>query len=187
MKKNIMIKQISLTALVLCTSFSASAGMFSWLGGMIRESRRVDTLVVTGNYVKPRLLAELIQHRIGQPILLVNRNEEGLLDLYYMPIKPKPNANRLNQEELIEFTDLVNPKRVVIVGDTKYVPIEIRNLFLDRYPTQEVTSPNWAINAEALAVIFDYPALPGHFAKLLKGVMTQQQSGQTGGVPQAME
>jgi len=156
----------SLLLVGVLVSSTASAGLLSKIKDAFASKHRASTLIVAGNYVRSRLLAELIQRKIKQPILLVTEKQGGTYDIYYMPYGP--DAVSLERDNLVEFTDLLNPKRIVVIGDSTYVPTEIVSLFEDRFPSVKVDSPNWAKNAESLATLFRYRSLPRHFADLLK-------------------
>ena len=49
------------------------------------EAKRADTLIVTGNYVKSRILAELIQRETEQPVLLLPSGKEVITMFFLTP------------------------------------------------------------------------------------------------------
>ena len=81
---------------------------------------RVNTLLVTGNYLKPRLLCELAQYRSKQPILLVQSdpdNAEGTARLFYLPGSGSQESEEISATQFTDFLDFLNPKKVVFVGN----------------------------------------------------------------------
>ena len=59
---------------LFCTIYTSHAGLnpFSWLKK--KGPKRAETLVITGNYVKSRLLGELIQFKSEQtPVIIADR------------------------------------------------------------------------------------------------------------------
>jgi hypothetical protein len=154
-------------AIVLGMALPVQASFMSKLGALIPSypETRVDSVLITGNFVKSRLLAELIQQKKECPILLVAPGASGM-ELYFMPYGT--DVVQLSQKECVEFIDLQRPKRLVFIGDSQYVPEEIVGMMRGRYPIVQVSGNNWAQNAEALASIFRYKKLPRHFADLLK-------------------
>ena len=152
--------------------FLSKLNVFQYWSG----KSRVDTLMVTGNYAKSRLLAELVQSKTKQPILLVEPGTRGE-EMYFLPAAPEALA--VEKAKFVEFVDfLLQPQdqkrarrhkqgRVVFIGDTDFVPQEFVDTLRDRFPTFIVASDNWQNNAEALARLFKYKKLPQHYSDLL--------------------
>ncbi len=157
---------VTLIACVLILgSGSVMGGMLSRLDYMLHSwppEHRVKQLVVTGNYAKSRLLAELVQHHTKQPVLLVSPARQGN-ELYFLPYGPE--AIKLQQKDLVEFVELVNPKELLFIGDNSFVPEKTVNKLKDRMPSIRVSSGNWAQNARTLASMFKYRKLPDKFAR----------------------
>ena len=151
--------------LAVISGSSVSAGLLSKMDYMLHswpKKHRIQTLLVTGNYVKSRLLAELVQHHTEHPLLLVNP-ANGTTELYFMPYADE--AMQLDEAECIEFVELVNPKRVLFVGGPRYIPDSVAEKIESRVSSVRVSSPNWAKNAKALADMFMYRKLPERFAR----------------------
>jgi len=113
--------------------------------------RRAETLVVTGNYAKSRLLAELFQHQTGQPVLLISPEGSGREQLYFMPSSPEASACAASK--FAEFVDFLHPNRVVFLGDASFVPPSYIDQARGRYPTVVLNSRDWLDNAKALGVL----------------------------------
>lgn len=115
------------------------------------RARRLDTLILTGNYAKPRLLAEQAQAQTNLPIVLVSQ-EHGGDEIYYLP--SKPSAMRIEPRKFLEFVDvMLRPKRIVVLGDQTYVPARYVDMFKDRYPTIVISGNDWIANAEQLGKV----------------------------------
>jgi hypothetical protein len=136
----------------------------SWLSRMnifarMGERDRVETLLITGNYGRSRVLAELAQEKRKHPILLISPEAGGRNDIYFMPTRPEALA--LPEDQFLEYVEFLKPKRVVVLGDETYVPTR----FLDQLRGSNVqtivlNSKDWNKNAEALATIIQYLAAP---------------------------
>ena len=128
------------------------------------EDRRVDTLLVAGNYTRSRLLAELIQKDNESPIILLSP-EASPKFFYYIADEKK--ATKYNISRLEEFYQFVNPKSTVIVGGKKYVGEKVVKM-LDRNsaPCTSFNSSNWLANAKAAEKHFDIRKLAKDFSRL---------------------
>jgi hypothetical protein len=84
-----------------------------------KNPKRVEVLLVTGNFVKSRVLAELIQKHLKQPILLLPSGEEG--DALYF-LLPNGETGAVAAEDYVKFVDFLNPKQVLFLGNKDYAP-----------------------------------------------------------------
>jgi len=140
----------------------------SWLSRMnvfarLGERGRVETLLVTGNFGRSRMLAELAQERRKHPILLISPEAGGRDDLYFMPTRPEALA--LPESKFLEYIEFLKPKRVVVLGDESYVPARyLDQLRRSGLQTIVLNSKDWNRNAEALAGIINDLSLPRVYA-----------------------
>jgi len=171
-----------LLVLVAGFCFAANAGIVDkltfyrkWLA-----KNRVQSLIVTGNYAKSRLLAELVQYKTKQPILIISSTAAGETELYFMPSAPE--AVVLEPSKYVEFVDFLKPERIVFVGDSDYMPARFKDQLRDRYPSVVVNSSDWSKNAEAMAGLFKHKKLPELYNKYLR-----QLDDATSGRPATMD
>ena len=125
------------------TCVGAQAGWFPWVRG-----RRVDTLLITGNYAKSRLLAELFQRETKQPILLISTEGVGNDQMFFLPSVPEAMA--LEPTKYAEWVEYLQPARIVILGDEAFVAQSYVDQVRSRFPTVVLNSRNWLDNAKAL-------------------------------------
>ncbi len=158
---------ILLAAGILTFTAAANAGFLDKLNFFKNWSatERVDTLMITGNYAKSRLLAELVQHKTEQPILLLSPGGSGNMEMYFLPSAPEAMA--LQPEDYVEFVEFLQPKRIIVIGNEKFVPSSYYKTLQDKFPTVIVASEDWLKNAEALATIFEYKKLEQHYSDYL--------------------
>jgi hypothetical protein len=165
------------------TCAAVQAGILDWWRG-----RRVDVLMITGNYAKSRLLAELAQFRTKQPVILVSPARAGDRDeLYFLPSAPE--AMSIEKPKFVEFVSFLQPKRIVVLGDSSYVPTEYLDLLRDRFPVLVVAGKDWHQNAQALAKIVGNSGLPKRYLELLARIeeahVRQAYTAETGIMPPA--
>lgn len=162
-----MLARHSLRGAFLALVFTACGMMAqekSWASRMnvfkrMAERGRVDTLLITGNFGRSRILAELAQEKRKHPILLISPEAGRRDDIYFMPTRPE--AFVLPESEFLEYVEFLKPKRVVVLGDESYVPARYLDLLRgSNVQTIVLNSKDWNKNAEALANIINYLALP---------------------------
>ncbi|MBT3380387.1 MAG: hypothetical protein HN742_02615 [Lentisphaerae bacterium] len=156
---------VLVVGLALCGQ--AQAGFFDRMTFFRNWSakNRVDTLLITGNYAKSRLLGELVQHKTKQPIILISPSTGGATELFFLPSGPEAMA--IEAGKYVEFVDFLKPKRVLFVGGDNYTPTAFVDQLRDRYPTVLVTSNDWQKNAEALATLTKDRRLPKKYMDYL--------------------
>ncbi len=137
----------------------ANAG-WDWARPYQGPSKEVTTLVVSGNYTKARVLAELIQGETNQPILLITA--EG--KLFFMP--GKGPCLEVQDADYTNFVRVVNAKQVLILGDTRYVPESYTKRMDPKQTIIRVDNKDWFQVAVTVGKILDKPYLAGKFKKL---------------------
>jgi len=142
---------------------SASAGPFSFLNP--KNPKRIKTLIVTGNFVKSRMLAELIQFRTNQPILLLpTGNEEGTM--YFLG--PELQAYELEPANFKDFVAFLQPKKVLFLGDKNYAPPEFIDELGEVATTWVVNSGDWEQIAFSVEEVMRIRKLTFDYLVLLK-------------------
>ena len=156
-KRSVAVLLLMATAMAL----PCQANPFNAIRNFFVKEHGADTLIVTGNYVRPRLLSELIQRKTKDPILLISGN--GNNRVFYLSVD-RDAPLEIKGGSYVEFIQLLNPRRLVVLGNDAVVPARIVDVFKDRFPTMTITGTNWGVNAEAAANLFEYKNLPNHYA-----------------------
>jgi hypothetical protein len=134
-------------ALVTTTLFAGSwDGPYKPNKGPDKE---INTLVITGNYLKPRLLAELIQVESKQPILLLPSQPGGMV--FFLP--SNETAMEVDSANFAKFLKFANPKRIIIIGDESFVPESYARQINPNLTVWRVKNKDWkqvAADAEDL-------------------------------------
>lgn len=148
-------------ALALCVALflTASCSLFR------KSSRaRVNTLIVTGNYMKPRLLAELAQYRSKQPIILCQQDGADIR-LFYLDGNQK--SDDIAASKFRDFVEFLNPRTIVFMGDENYVPASLVEQIKGGFRVMTLTSDDWEKNAQMLGEIMNQPKLNRLFKEYL--------------------
>lgn len=152
--------KVAVLLVVLCVGAVAEATPWTALG----PKRKIDTVILTGNFKSPRLMAELIMLESRQPhILLPNRPDDDLVIVRLA----KNNSFQIREEHLGDFVANVQPRRVVILGDERYVPSRYEEMLYDKEtPVVRIYGKDWNRVAEELSFMLNLSNLADNFKKL---------------------
>ena len=161
MKMNIsrFTKFAALTMLALIC-VAAEAAPWRSLG----PRNQLQTLVITGNYKSPRLLAELIQNESRQPYILLPDPVRGDGRIYFCP--PKSAAMEIREEYFNAFIRTAGPKRIVILGDERYVPRRFEDMLDKAIPIVRISGSNWFRVAQELTFLLNLSHLDRNYREL---------------------
>jgi len=166
-------KRIILFSLVLSLTQLSYAGF--WETVKFWETPKVETLIITGNYTKSRLLAEIIQNEEKAPILLFSPKSKNA-EFFYLPYGKDAHAKKL--ERLSEILKFIDPKSALVVGDSSYVGKDIiKALNKTTIPTTHLSSVNWVVNAQAASRIFDADIIVKDYVRLSKKLSKSESDG----------
>lgn len=159
LRKNIM-KKIFVFAVLALSSAIACANPWSYHG----PKRDIVTLVVTANYEKPRLIAELIQIESLQPFLLLPVNGDG--NIYFCPPTHLGAAKKIEKNKLGNIVAFIAPKQIIVLGNEKYVPASFVAELRKIAPVVVVNADTWQQAADTIAPMLNLSRLPRSFRKL---------------------
>ena len=148
-------------ALTFTIVAAVSAGFWDWTTPYKGPSKDIATLVMTGNYTKSRLLAELIQAETKQPILLVTK-EGG--QLFFMPARG--SCLEVQDAKFSEFVKFLNPKQIIVLGDTSYVPDSYAKRIDSKQTIIRIDNKDWNEVAVTAGKILDKTNLAYDFKRL---------------------
>lgn len=150
--------------MILSASSSLFAGFWSKLQPYQGPHKDIITLVITGNYSKPRLLADLVQNENKQPYLLIPGSVGG--ECYFVPSATDPL--KISDENFTKFVKMLNPKQIIIIGDTKYVSDYYLGKIDKTQTFIRINNKDWVEVAKSLGKILDLPNLADDYERLLK-------------------
>ena len=146
---------------------SAQADSFwEWSRPFKGPGRKVTTLVITGNYKRPLALAQLIRAENRQPYLLVPAQESGLKDVFFCPVNEKTPAIKLRAEDISRFVRLLNPEKVIILGDVRYVPERYVPELSGLIPIVRIDCDDWVRNAGTLGKMLNLNYLERDYTRI---------------------
>lgn len=153
-----MVKKIALIALVAVCSAVAYAA--PW---MSHNSRRAPkSLIVVGNYRTPRLMAATIKALTSQPYLIITKDGRYFMALSKVTVP-------LNPEKLDVYINQLNPRRLVIIGDERFVTLaqeqKLRSINLKRIPIVRIYGGDWGRIAEELDDLLNIGNLSREFRR----------------------
>jgi hypothetical protein len=156
-------KSIILGIAALFLTFSAFAGFWDWSTPYRGPDQDIITLVITGNYAKSRLLADIIQDETKQPYILLPAGGKG--KIFFCPARNKPSLEIL-ESDLERFMKFVNPQQIIVLGDTSYVPEKYLKMIDPDQTVIVVKNRNWNQAAKRLGKLLDATNLSYDFKRL---------------------
>lgn len=161
-----MKKILLLSVALIGVAAGLFAGFWDWSTPYQGPDKDVITLVITGNYRKPRAMAELIQAENSQPFILLPY--QGAKGIFFCPRGPNAQALEIQADQFAQFVVFLNPKRIIILGDDRYVPIEYRQLLEYNGFSPVTFSGNWDKVANDVAQLLRLQRLPDNFRRVVK-------------------
>jgi len=144
MKMRDKLTGLILLAVLLVGAMAVQAGFWDWSTPYQGPEKDLQTLIITGNFTKPRLMAELIQVETKQPILLLPTSPSG--KLFFIPAND--TALEVSRENFAKFVKFTNPKRILVIGDRNFVPEEFTKQIDKNQTVWRVANKDWNQVAE---------------------------------------
>ena len=113
-------------------------------------------------------IAELIQAESRQPYLLTPAQESGLKDVFFCPVNDRTPGVKLRPEDISRFVRLLNPGKVIVLGDTRYVPESYLPELDGRIPVVRINCDDWARTAEMLGSMLNLNYLEKDYREIGK-------------------
>ncbi len=145
---------------------SADAGFWDWTRPFKGPGRHVTTLVITGNYKRPLALAQLMRAENRQPYLLIPAQESGLKDVFFCPVNDRTPGLKINAKDITRFVRLLNPQKIIVLGDVRYVPDSYIPQLDGRIPIVRVDCDDWIRNAETLGKMLNLNYLESDYRRI---------------------
>ena len=157
-----------LTALLISTGIATPALVHAgaWDGGdwpKQVEGRVIEYLVITANYESPRALAMAIQDVTRNPILLLPAANAEPSIFLILPDGKAPA--KVDPDQLSAFISGLNPKRIIVIGNSSVVPDEYRLAINKKYEVINIDSQSWVLNAITASNLFNTNKIEKQFEK----------------------
>ncbi|QSH42011.1 hypothetical protein P0136_05055 [Lentisphaerota bacterium ZTH] len=166
MKYANLIKKTFLFAVITGMAITSFAERWDWATPYRGPKQDIINLIITSNYKKPLLMAQLIQYETRQPYILLPVRKDG--GIYFCPVNNKKPALEIKKENLARFISFLNPKRIIILGDETYVPEKFLKSIDKNIPTVTVSGDDWDRAAVTLTNLLGITNLKYDFARLSK-------------------
>ena len=163
------VKFAAVTLLTLVCVVAAEAAPWMSLGA----KRQIHTLVITGNYKAPRLLAELIQDESRQPYILLPDPRDEVQKICFCP-PTRNEALEIQEKNLNAFIRTCGPRRIIILGDERYVPRRYEDMLDKVIPVVRITGANWVRIAEELTFMLNLNHLDRNYKNLREKMFEDQ-------------
>ncbi|MCP3965786.1 MAG: hypothetical protein GY750_18520 [Lentisphaerae bacterium] len=161
-----LIKRTFIFVVLTGAAITSFAERWDWATPYRGPKQDIINLVITSNYKKPLLMAQLIQYETRQPyILLPVRKDSGI---YFCPVNNKKPALEVKKENLARFIKFLNPKRIIVLGDETYVPEKFLKGIDKNIPTVTISGDDWDRAAVTLTNLLGITNLKYDFARLSK-------------------
>ena len=152
--------------------FSLCFGLFAAPLFTINSRRRPVTMLVTGNFLSPYILAETYLGLTNQPYIRIMQDGKIYLN---MPKQIRGIAPR----ELAGVINSFGLKRIVIIGDERYVSAEfeknLRKINTKATPIVRIYGDNWLRIAEELDDLLNVGHLASNFRENYQDAIIRTQ------------
>ena len=162
-------KFLSILAIVAIVLGLAVESQALTLNPFKRNGRvKASSLMITGNYMESRLLAELAQYYSKQPLLVISPDVDGGYQLFFIPAVNEATA--VSPDEFTEIIKYINPKRIIVIGNDSFVPMKFVDQARADYSIITLDSDNWSKNAAALGELLKIEKLQTLFEEYRKNI-----------------
>jgi hypothetical protein len=155
-----------LTALLMTVAMIAGSTLnaWDWTKPFKGPSKDIRTLIVVGNYTKHRILAELIQLEMKQPIVLLPAIPGG--KIFFVPARNE--ALEIEDAKFTNFIKFTKPEKILVIADGG----TLTQSYVDRidpYQTKLIVqNKNMEQTAIEIGKILDLTDLADDFEKINK-------------------
>ena len=151
---NSIFKRVFIGAFIFTALSSSFADFWETITPYRGPKRDVITLMITGNYKHPLVIAQLVQDQTKQPYLLLPAaNGKGIF--FNPPRERSESALEIREVNLARFIRFLNPKQIVILGDERYVADKYRKMIDKNTPVIAISGDNWQLVADRVSILLD--------------------------------
>ena len=148
----------------LLAAFCVTAFTVSGASWFVRGNKyNIETVIITGNYKSPRLIAELIQAESRQPYIIVPA-VNSKQNYWYLAL-PKTAGYAMSEEKFGSWIKFSQCRRVIILGDTNCVPEKYAAMIDKSVPVVRIVG-DWTRVAEELTYLLNLSNLKRTYPRL---------------------
>lgn len=156
-----MNKRSKFFCFVLAAVFAvvSHAGFFGY-----NPKKDVTNLIITGNYFNSRLIADMVQGTNRQPYILVHPSESDCV--FFVP--DGDEGLKVPIKDFTRFVRFLNPKKILVLGDDRYVPEKFIKLIDENQPVIPVSNKDWQMNAKEVGDLLNLYNLAGDYKDFIE-------------------
>ena len=124
--------------------------------GIENDCDDISTLIITSNNYESRALAEHLQVRNNQPVMLIPSNPNDKT-LYISG--PDHQLMKIDADRFYSFVNFAGPKHVIVLGNSTYVPNSFIQKINPNIPKYVFNDENWELIAWQLEELTGYGGL----------------------------
>jgi len=141
MKRNKIIVAMAVVSVLSLINGLLYAGAWNWQRPFKTPERNIETLVITGNYRQPRLIADLFQNETNQPIIVLP--SDGSDKAYFLSGNRSDKTLIIDKKDFSNFVKFCNPELILIIGDKHYTPDEFIDLINPKQTQVRIHNKYW--------------------------------------------
>jgi len=148
-------------------NFFLKSTLFSLIGffvvgcsGLENDCDDISTLIITSNSYESRALAEHIQVRNNQPILIIPNNPN---DKTLYVNGPDKQLMKIDADKFYSFVNFVGPKHIIVLGNATYVPASYIQKINPNIPKYVFNDDNWELIAWQVEDLTGYNGLADEY------------------------
>jgi len=128
-------------------SMDTSAGFWNWWSGASYKGNKndIETLIITGNYTKPRFLADAVMKETRQPYILIPCT--GQNKIFFCPADG--SEMELRECDMPGFINFIHPENIIILGTKEYIPAKYFSFLSGRHKIYMMGN-DWAADAASI-------------------------------------
>ena len=143
---------------------STFAGFWEWSTPYQGPHKDIITLIITANYPRPVVMAQLIQSENRQPFILLPKKGDD--KIFFWPAGKNNLALEIREKNLARFIKFLNPKQVIVLGDKRHVPQKYLDAINKKITTIIIQNGNWNNSAMTLQKMLKLNTLYRDFKRL---------------------
>ena len=130
-----------------------TAEAWNWQRPFKTPGKNIETLIITGNYRQPRIIAELIQNETHQPIIVLPANDDT--KAYFLTGDRSDTTMTIAKKDFTNFVKFANPDKILVIGGKRYIPEDYLDLINPRQTVVRISNTYWLEVAETIQDFFN--------------------------------
>ena len=130
-----------------------TAEAWNWQRPFKAPGKNIETLIITGNYRQPRIIAELIQNETHQPIIVLPTN--GNDKAYFLTGDRSDTTMTIKKKDFSNFVKFSNPDKILVLGGNHYIPEDYLDLINPRQTVVRISNTYWLEVAKTIQNFFN--------------------------------